>query len=329
MKVLVAGASGALGAPTVEELLARGHEVIGLTRSIEKARALEAAGASAVLGDVLDETAMERVVSQVQPEGVVQLLNALPKRGPFRPSEIDATNELRQVGTRHLLTASVRHAVKRYIVESMIFGYGYGDRGETPLTEDAPFGKPVAFEQMNPALNALSDMEEQVLGATSRGEIEGCVLRLGLFYGPDVGSTEFMVSMLRKHMLLLPGGGKGLLSWIHIEDGARACVDALERARPGSVYNVVDDEPAGFGELAHRISETLGIPGPKSVPVAVAKPFSSYAAAMATTNLRASNGRIKSELGWKPRYPTIREGVRTLTSPRSPSRTASTSSRPL
>ena len=312
MKVLVAGATGALGTPTVRLLVDRGHDVYGLTRSKDKFDRIRLLGATPVLGDVLDEASCERFVSEVKPDGIVQLLNAIPERGAFRPSDLDATNELRTVGTRNLLAAAVSNGTRRYVVESMIFGYGYGDSGGEPLTEDAPFGQTVEMEQMNPALEALRGMERATLGATDEGDLEGIVLRLGLFYGPGVGSTDFMISMLRKHLLFLPGGGKGWLSWIHVEDGASAVVTALEEAKPGSVFNVVDDEPTSLGGFAAELADQLELPGPKSMPIGVAKIASSYAAAMAQTTLRASNARIKAELGWKPEYPTIREGVATI-----------------
>ena len=318
MKILVAGSTGALGAPTVRGLVERGHEVYGLTRSESKAASIESAGARPVFGDVLDAQATERVISEVEPEGVIQLLNDIPKRGPMRPSELDSTNELRTTGTRHLVDAALRHGTRRYVVESMIFGYGYGDRGAEPLTEEAPFGEPVGNELMLPALDALTHMERMVLDPTERGELEGIVLRLGLFYGPGVGSTEFTISLLRKHLMFLPGGGKGRLSWIHVEDGARACVDALERAQPGSVFNVVDDRPASFADMTTALSSALGLPGPKSIPLAVAKPVSSYATAIANTNLPVANARIKRELQWAPLYPTIAEGVRSIADRRAP-----------
>ena len=86
--------------------------------------------------------------------------------------------------------------------------------------------------------------------------------------------------------------------------------DALERAVAGSVFNVVDDEPVGFGDMASTLAKALGLPGPKSIPVGLVKSVSSYVAAMATTNLRVSNARIKRELGWKPRFATVEEGAR-------------------
>jgi nucleoside-diphosphate-sugar epimerase len=314
VKVLVAGSTGALGIRTVRKLVEQGHEVFGLTRSQAKAGAISRLGATPVFGDVLDEASIESVVAEVRPEGVAQLLNAIPKRGAFRPSDLDATNELRTTGTRNLIASSVRHGVKRYVVESMIFGYGYGDRGSEPLSEDAPFADRVEAGQMNPALDALRVMERSALDTSDHPGLEGVALRLGLFYGPGVGSTEFMTSMLRKHLMFLPGGGKGQLSWIHVEDGAAAVVIALEEAAAGSVYNVVDDEPASMGDMAKEMAQQLGLPGPKNMPVGVAKLVSSYLAQMANTNLRASNARIKAELGWKPEYPTIREGVASIAS---------------
>src|SRR4051812_47668220 len=192
MKVLVAGSTGALGLPTVRQLVDNGHEVFGLTRSKEKAGLLTEAGATPVFGDVLDKDSIGRVVRDVGPDGIAQLLNALPKRGPMRPSEMNATNELREVGTKNLLDAAIAQGVRRFVVESMIFGYGYGDRGTEPLTEDAPFGDPVPEKTLNPAIDALRTMETLVLDASRQRKIDGIVLRMGLFFGPGIGSTEFI-----------------------------------------------------------------------------------------------------------------------------------------
>jgi nucleoside-diphosphate-sugar epimerase len=225
---------------------------------------------------------------------------------------MNATNELREVGTKNLVAAAAAHGTRRFVVESMIFGYGYGDRGSEPLSEDTPFGAPVPEKKLIAPLRALADMEELVLSATARGAFEGVVLRLGLFYGPGVGSTDFMISMLRRRLMFLPGGGQGKLSWIHVEDGASAVVTALETATPGAVFNVVDDEPASFATMTYEMSRVLQLPKPKSMPVALARIGSSYAALMAQTDLRASNARIKRELGWEPRYSTYREGIASI-----------------
>ncbi|MDQ4144569.1 MAG: NAD(P)-dependent oxidoreductase [Actinomycetota bacterium] len=314
MKVLVAGSTGALGIPTVRALIKEGHDVVGLTRSQDKAIRLEELGASVAHGDVLDEEAMLRVMERVRPQGVLQLLNALPKRGPLRPRELEGTNRLRVVGTKNLLSAATAAGVKRFVTESMIFGYGYGHVRDRLVTEEDPFGGPVSFPPAQPAIDALNFLEDQVLEASTSGAIEGVVLRYGLFYGPGVGSTEFMVTLLKRGLFILPGGGHAVGSWIHVEDGASAAATALEDAPAGSVFNVVDDEPVPLRDFAQRLAETLDLRQPRSVPMWAARILGTYAHAMARSRLPVSNERIKRDLGWSPRHPTYREGSASLRS---------------
>lgn len=311
MDVFVVGATGALGIPVVKTLTAAGHRVTGLTRSSEKAARLEQLGARSARGDVYDEARMKEVMAEARPDAVVQLLNALPKRGPIRTPELAETNRLRIEGTRNVLGAAVAAGAQRFVAESMIFGYGFG-HGDRAVTEDDVFGRPTSIEDLDRALEALVSLETQVLEASRSGDLTGVVLRMGLFYGPEVGSTEFLIKLLRRRMMILPGGGRGVGSWIHVEDAASAVLEALERAEPGSVYNVVDDEPASLAELTAEIADAVGSPRPRTVPLWFARLGGRYAGMVARATLRVSNERIKDELGWAPRYPTFREGARTL-----------------
>ena len=112
MRVLVAGATGAIGRPLVPLLSTAGHEVIGLTRSVEKAEALRATGAEAVVADALDATAIDRVMADAAPEVVVHQLTALPD--DYEPRALakayPRTSRLRREGTRNLLAAARRAA---------------------------------------------------------------------------------------------------------------------------------------------------------------------------------------------------------------------------
>lgn len=311
MKVLVVGSTGALGAPVVRQLVEKGHDVAGLTRSEDKASRLRSLGAEPVIGDVFDAARMKEVVAELRPEAVAQLLNALPKRGPLRLSEIEPTNRLRITGTRNVIEAAASAGVRRFVAESMIFGYGYSSGART-RTEDDSFGRRTSIEGVDRALEALASLERQVLEATEHGRTEGVVLRLGLFYGPGVGSTEFVARWLRRRMMLLPGGGRGVGSWIHVEDAAAAVVTALESAPAGSVYNVVDDEPVSMYDMTSELARVLGLPRPRRVPRWLARLGGRYGGMVANATLRVSNDKIKRELGWTPRYPTYREGLRSF-----------------
>jgi len=98
MRVFVAGASGALGRPTVRQLLAAGHEVTGMTRRDEAAEELRAVGASAVVCDVFDADALREAVAGASPEAVVHALTALPPRFKPRSDYLSATNRIRVEG---------------------------------------------------------------------------------------------------------------------------------------------------------------------------------------------------------------------------------------
>jgi nucleoside-diphosphate-sugar epimerase len=311
MRVFVAGASGAIGRRIVGRLVGAGHRVAGLTRSSEKVQTIEGLGASALIGDALDGGRMDELFAEFKPEGVVQVLNALQQRGPMRPSEMNATNEMRTKGTRNLLAAALAHGTRRYVAESMVFIYGYGDHGPEPVDEDHPVMTNTEFEQFRPALDALVSLERQVLDA-SAGSIEGVVLRYGLFYGPGIGSTEFMAKLLKRRLFGLPGGGTAIGSWIHIDDGAAAAVAALESDRSGEIYNVVDDEPTTLRAFATELAARRGLPKPYRVPMWTTRLMGKQMQLTATSRLPVSNAKIRRELGWRPSYPTYKEGIATL-----------------
>jgi nucleoside-diphosphate-sugar epimerase len=303
VRVFVAGSTGAVGIPTVRALVAAGHEVVGATRSAQKIKTLSELGANGVVADVLDAAAIMSAVAEAKPDAVVQLLTALPERGPMRESHLEATNHLRIEGTRNLLAAAIAAGAHRYVSESIVLGFGAS--GETPLTEDAPFARVTPGYPFAPALGALASLDSQVLGSN---EIEGIVLRFGIYYGPTAGSTTSMVRMARRRMLALPKGG-GLVSWIHLDDAASAVVAALERGRGGQAYNIVDGTPASMGDLAAAIAAAVGTKG-RRMPMFLARLGAPYITAALTLKLRVANEKARRELGWTPRYPSYRAGLR-------------------
>src|SRR4026207_1052741 len=79
MKIFVAGGTGVIGRPLIAELLAKGHALVALTRSPEKAQALVEQGVEPAIADVFDVDAVKAVVSRAQPEIVIEQLTALPR----------------------------------------------------------------------------------------------------------------------------------------------------------------------------------------------------------------------------------------------------------
>lgn len=308
-RVLVAGATGALGRPLVGALRTAGYEVVGLTRTPAKQQVLRALGAEAVVADALDADALHAAVGRSAPDVVVHLLTALPAGGPAKTSDLAATNRLRRVGTANLLSAAAAAGVRRVVAESMVLVHGFGDSGATPVTEDARLRTPGRTEAE--LVGALRDLERQVVDAAHAG-IEGVVLRYGLLYGASTGSTRAMVAMLRKRRMPLPGGGGGVASWIHVADATTATVAAIERGRPGRIYHVVDDEPVSWRDYTTLLAHRVGAPAPPSLPLWAARIVAPFGARMLSTRLPISNARARRELGWTPVYTTYREGIAEL-----------------
>jgi nucleoside-diphosphate-sugar epimerase len=120
MKVLLAGATGALGKQLVPRLVAAGHDVTGTTRSESKRAAIEAMGARAATMQPLDADDVARVVAETEPEVILHQLTALDREFDVRRFDrtFADTNRLRTEGTDHLLAAGRAVGVKRFLAQS-------------------------------------------------------------------------------------------------------------------------------------------------------------------------------------------------------------------
>jgi nucleoside-diphosphate-sugar epimerase len=298
MRVFLAGASGAIGRPLIRALVHNGHDVLGLTRAAEKAATITSLGATPVIADALDRTALLRAVDGMHADAVLHELTALT-RPPMRHSGMVPTDVLRTDGTANLLAAADVLGAKRFVTQSIIFGYGMRDHGDTVLTEDSPFGRR-AGDKNDPHIAAMRANEEQAFTAP-----EGIALRYGMFYGGNLDTTA---PTLRKRGIPVFRGGA--IGWVHHEDAATATVAALERGEAGQAYNIVDDLPATWSEMFTALAAAVDAPRPRRMPVPLFRLIASYVSSFAIdTVMHVSNAKARAELGWTPRYPTYREGI--------------------
>ena len=296
MNIFIAGASGTIGIPLVRALVAAGNTVTAMTRSPNKEAELRALGAAVAVADALDRSAVARALADARPTHVIHQLTALPKAGVTRASDIEATNRLRIDGTRYLLDAAVAAGAQRFLVGSFAM--------LSPRDGRAPSADAAAV--------AVRSMETQVLEATARGAIEGVVLRYGLFYGVTVPSTVTIIDRVRKHRLPVVRSDVGQLPMINVEDAVSATVLALDRAPAGAVYDIVDDRPVSLAEIVTTIAEYTGASVPWRLPAWVLRLLTPYMARLLSLRMPLSNAKAKAELGWRPAYPTIREGLAPL-----------------
>jgi nucleoside-diphosphate-sugar epimerase len=299
MRVFVVGASGAIGTRLVPQLINRGHEVVGTSRSPEKTEPLRALGAKPIALDLLDPRAVREAVLEAEPDAIVHEATALADARFSRNFDrtFAQTNRLRTEGTDALLAAAREAGVRRIVVQSFA-SYRYAREGGPVKTEDDPL-EPAPLPSMREGFAAMRYLDETVT------EAGGTALRYGAFYG---AANDGLVEPVRKRQLPIVGDGGGITSFIHLDDAAAATVLAIDHDRAG-IYNIVDDEPAPVREWLPVLADALGAKPPRHVPRWLARLFAGDFAVMMGTSARgASNAKAKRELGWELRYPSWRQG---------------------
>jgi nucleoside-diphosphate-sugar epimerase len=295
MRIFVAGASGAIGRPLVVELVRRGHEVTGMTRSESGARDLADLGAAVARVSVFDAAAVERALRDARAEVVIDELTSLPKD----PSEMGASapgdRKLRLEGGGNLHRAAKACGVRRYIQQASGFflepGGGLADESAGLAVDASP--------RVAASARAYAELEARVL---NEGEMEGVALRYGFFYGPgtwyhpDGASAD----QVRRQEFPVIGDGGGVWSWVHIEDAAVATADIL--TAPPGVYHVVDDDPSPVAVWLRAFARFVGAPPPPQITEEQARTSVGDDAVYYGTKLRgASNRKAKEMFGFEPR----------------------------
>ena len=299
MRVFVAGATGAIGTRLVPQLVERGHEVVGTSRSAEKAERLRRLGAEPIVLDLLDPQAVREAVAAARPDAIVHQATALAGAGDVKHFDrsFAETNRLRTEGADALLAAAQDAGVGRFVAQSYA-GWPYAREGGPVKTEDDPLD-PTPVPAMRETLAAIRHLEHVV---TKAG---GVALRYGGFYG---SSDDAQLELVRKRRFPIVGDGGGVWSFVHLDDAATATVLAVERGTPG-IYNIVDDEPAPAREWLPALAAAIGAKPPRRVPRWLARLLAGEAGVVLMTEVRgASNAKAKRELGWSLRYPSWRQG---------------------
>ena len=306
MRVLVAGAGGAVGQQLIPLLTRARHAVGGLLRSESKRDALLAMGATPFFADALDPSAVQAIVQTFRPDAIINQLTAIPQVIDLAHFDRDfaLTDRLRTEGTDNLIAAAKKVNVTRFVAQGFA-GSPYARTGGGVKTEEDPFD-PDPPKQFRNTFAALRHLESSVLGSFPEG---GVVLRYGWFYGPRTSLSKDgpMVQAVRKRMLPIVAGGTGLWSFLHIEDAASATLAALEGK--AGIYNIADDEPALVRDWISMLAELVGAKPPFHVPAWIARMLiGDHGVAMMRDNRGISNGKAKRELGWSARYPNWRDG---------------------
>jgi nucleoside-diphosphate-sugar epimerase len=302
MRVLVIGATGALGRPLVPLLVASGHDVVAASRR-PRPDADGAGDVTRVSLDILDANAVRTTVSRHRPDAIVHLATAIPdKINPKRIGhQFAQTNRLRTDGTRNLLAAAAEVGVDRFIAEGLAYAYAPGAalRLESDPLWPTP---PVAFQ---PVVAALRELEQRTLKAG------GTVLRFGHLYGPGTvyAPDGYLTNQVRGGKLPLVGDGDATYSFVHVEDAATAVLAALDHSG-GGVFNIVDDNATPMWKWLPELATMLGARQPRHIPVSIARlVIGPYGVTFMNELAGASNTRARRDLRWRPHHTSWAEGM--------------------
>ena len=296
MRVLIAGASGAIGRPLVRRLKENRHTVFGLTRSPQSSHAVAELGAEPVNADRLDAVSVKAAIVRVRPDAVINELTSLPRH--YTAAEMKAAAvrdyQVRIEGNANLLAALRDAGVQRDLLQSSRFWYAPG----TALADES---ERLALDA-SPAVAAGTRRYAELEAAARTPGIELVSLRYGFFYGPGTWYSRQgdMGKQVRQQRVPVIGNGEGVWSWVHIDDAAAATAAALE-CTPGA-YNVVDGDPTPQSLWLPAFARAVAAPAPPRVTedeaLAAFGPDTVYYA----TRLRgASNERARRELHFQPR----------------------------
>jgi nucleoside-diphosphate-sugar epimerase len=245
MRVLIVGC-GYVGLPLAETLARNGHVVFGLRRSAEADVPLRAAGVVPLHGDVSQPETLRAL-----PTGFDWVVNCAATRGGG-PEDYE---QLYLRGNLNLMEWLRASPPQKFVFTSSTGVYGQDDGSW--VTEESP------AEPASATARVLVEAERALLAAAREGRLPAVILRVAGIYGPGRGYwlRQFLSGAAR-----LEGDGGRALNMIHRDDLIAAILVALERGRPGEIYNVVDDEPVTQREFFEWLAGQTGQQQPDEQP---------------------------------------------------------------
>jgi uncharacterized protein len=300
MRVAVTGATGVLGRALVDALLARGDEVVALSRDADRARQ--------ALGDRVEAHAWPNPTDAPPPEdalagadAVVNLLGE-PVAQRWSTEAKDRIRDSRVAGTHSLvqgLLALVPDRRPRTLVSQSASGY-YGPHGDEPLTEDAPAGSDFLA-------GVVVAWEREALVAAS--DLRVALTRTGVVLSPDGGALAKMLPFFRLGIGGPVAGGRQYVPWVHVDDVVGVLLFSLDNPQASGPVNLAAPNPVSNADFSRALGRVLTRPAVLPVPAFALKLLYGDMAEIVTTGQRLVSARLE-QLGYQFRQPELEPALR-------------------
>jgi nucleoside-diphosphate-sugar epimerase len=289
MRIFITGASGWIGSAVTDELLANGHEVVGLARSDESAASLTAKGATVQRGDLDDLDSL-----RAGAEGVDAVIHLANKHDFANP----AVSNLAERNAVQTLGDALEESGKVFLIASGVPGMRGRPGLETDVSEN--FGLE----------SARGGSENLALEYSQKGVLSGAVRFAPTVHG--VGDNGFMAALVgiakAKGIAGYPGDGANHWPAVHRSDAARLVRLGLEQAAPGAILHAMGEEGIPSRTIAEAIGRNLGVPAQSIAPDDVMAHFG-WLGMFFSFDIPTSSALTQAKYGWTPSGPTLLEDL--------------------
>ena len=289
MRVFITGESGWIGSAVTDELLANGHEVLGLARSDASAESLTAKGATVQRGDLDDLDSLRAGAANV--DAVIHLAN----KHDFANQAVSNLAERNAVET---LGDALEGSGRVFLIASGV----PGQRGRAGLETDATDNHGLE--------SARGGSENLALEYSSKGVVSGAVRFAPTVHGlGDNGFTAALTNIAReKGVAGYVGDGANRWPAVHRSDAARLVRLGLEQAEPGAILHAMGEEGVATRDIAEAIGRSIGVPAESIAPDDVMAHFG-WIGMFFSFDIPTSSALTQAKYGWTPSGPTLLEDL--------------------
>lgn len=307
MKVFVAGSTGVLGRRLIHQLSARGHEAVGLVRSRAGEQLVASLGGQPRYADLFDTQALIHAAEGA--DVVIHAATAIPTMARPKPADWAMNDRIRREGTQALADCVAAIGAKQFLFQSI--AWIARPKDDAPFDESSP---------VNPDPNTQSAVDGERISQQVAGEHGfACgILRCGWFYGADSAHMQLFARELKRRRLPIMGRGDAIWRLLHVDDAASAFVATAETGPtdrnagkwPSGLWHVVDDQAVTSRDFLLEFAHRLGAPRPMRIPLWLARLLAGRESVeFLTRSTRTECLTFRELTGWRPKFPTYREGL--------------------